>query len=142
MAVFDSIKCQRRYHISLFHTTASHVQFKKSFKKAMIFFLFSENHRLYLFMTYNITENFTLQTPALTFLLEFTCEAVVWKREIWSRLLHLIESKTAIISVFIRDVAVFFFASICTIFEFVLFFLLFFWWLSAYLPLIWTHSLF
>ena len=71
MAVFDSIKCQRReYIISLFFIQLLHMcNSKKSFKKAMIFFLFSENHRLYLFMTYNITENFTLQTPALTFLL-------------------------------------------------------------------------
>ena len=74
MAVFDSIKCQRReYIISLFFIQLLHMcNSKKAFKKAMIFFLFSENHRLYLFMTYNITENFTLQTPALTFLLEFT----------------------------------------------------------------------
>ena len=65
MAVFDSIKCQRReYIISLFFIQLLHMcNSKKAFKKAMIFFLF---------MTYNITENFTLQTPALTFLLEFT----------------------------------------------------------------------
>ena len=58
-----------------------------------------------------------------------------------SHLWHFIKPKTAIAPVFIRGVAVFVFALICTIFEIVLFFSAsFLWWLSAYLPSRWIHN--
>ena len=58
-----------------------------------------------------------------------------------SHLWHFIKPKTAIAPVFIRGVAVFVFALICTIFEIVLFFSAsFLWWLFAYLLSRWIHN--